>query len=258
MRCKADPGGFPERKLAEVPTVAPAQMREIQRVAQEDFGIDILQITENAGRAAARLALAMLDGKGKGQRVVVLAGGGNLGAAGLAAARNMSNWGMLVEPVFGELESDMSFIAQRQVQILRSAGIVEPVDQATSEMTIEEHLQRADLVIDALVGYGHEGPPMGIAAALTNLAMESKRPVLSVDVPTGISAQDGQIHPPVMRAVTTLLLDLPKKGVVEASARPYVGELYLADLGIPLRAYDRFGVNCHGLFSDGPIVHLKR
>lgn len=233
-------------------------MRQIQRVAQEDFGIDILQITETAGRSTARLALAMLEGRGKGQRVVVLAGGGNLGAVGLAAVRNMANWGLVVEPVFGEVENDMSVLARKQVQILRSAGIVEPVDQATSEMTIEDHLTRADLVIDALLGYGHEGPATGIAAALVNLALESKRPVLSIDVPTGVSAISGEAFPPAIRAMTTLLLDLPKKGVIEPAARPFVGECYLADVGIPLRAYDRFGVNCHGLFTEGPIVHLKR
>jgi NAD(P)H-hydrate repair Nnr-like enzyme with NAD(P)H-hydrate epimerase domain len=59
-------------------------MRDVQRVAQEEFGIDILQLTENAGRAAAMLALQMLGGKSRGQHIVILCGGGNTGAAGLA------------------------------------------------------------------------------------------------------------------------------------------------------------------------------
>src|SRR5690606_26831054 len=112
------------------------QMREIQGVAQEEFGVDILQIMENAGRAAAILALSMLGGKARGQRVVVLAGGGNKGGAGLCAARNLSNWGFIVTPVLAEVEGEMSFIARRQVQILRSSGLLDH-NEAASEYAVE-------------------------------------------------------------------------------------------------------------------------
>ena len=103
MTAKADPGGFPLRKANELPAVSARQARDLQRVAQEDFGLDILQIMENAGRAIATLTLEMLGGRGRGQRVVVLAGGGNKGAAGLVAARNLVNWGFQVFPIFGEV-----------------------------------------------------------------------------------------------------------------------------------------------------------
>ncbi|MFN0148350.1 MAG: NAD(P)H-hydrate epimerase [Dehalococcoidia bacterium] len=258
MKAKPDPGGFPVRKMSEVPTVAPDQMREIQRIAQEDFGMDLLQITENAGRAAATVALAMLGGRGQRQRVVVLAGGGNKGAAGLCAVRHLVNWGLVVEPIFGEVESEMSFIARKQIQILRQAGIVEPGDEATSEITLEEHLEHADLVIDALVGYGLSGPPTGIAAAITELALAAKRPILALDVPTGVSALTGEASEPAIRAVTTVILDLPKKGVCDSSCRQYAGELYLADLGIPRSVHERMGIHVAAVFSEGPIVHLRR
>jgi NAD(P)H-hydrate epimerase len=102
-------------------------MREIQRVAQEEYGVDILQIMENAGRAVATLALAMLGGKGRGQRVVVLCGGGNTGGAGLSAVRHLVNYGIDAEGLFAEVESEMtSFLARRQLQILRAAGIMSP------------------------------------------------------------------------------------------------------------------------------------
>ena len=93
MAVKSDPGGFPQRKLKDAPTVTPGQMREIQRAAQEVFHYDILQPIENAGRTVAQLILAMFGGRGRGQRVVMLAGGGHVGAAGLCAARHLDNWG---------------------------------------------------------------------------------------------------------------------------------------------------------------------
>lgn len=252
------PGGFPERRLVDVPSVTPRTMREVQRLAQEEFSFDILQITENAGRAAAMVALAMAGGHGPGHRIVVLAGGGNMGAAGLAAARHLVNWGFHVEPVFAEVESEMSFGARRQVQILRHAGIVGAGGDAMGEEALEQHLHETDLVIDAITGYGFEGPPTGISAALIRLLLESHRPVLALDLPTGLKATTGDVAEPCVRASTTLALDLPKVGVVAANARPYVGELYLADLGIPRAVYERTGVLVGSTFADGPIVRLRR
>lgn len=233
-------------------------MREIQRIAQEEFGYDILQLTENAGRGLARLALAMLGGRGKGQVVVILAGGGNKGAAGLCAARHLVNWGFTVEPILADVESETSFAARRQLAILRESGVVEPGDMEINEIAVEDQLLRADLVVDALVGYGLEGPPVGIAAAATELAVASKKPVLALDVPTGVNATSGHVGEPAIRACTTLAFDLPKKGILEAAAKANVGELYLADLGIPSSVHARMGISIPGLFSEGPIVRLRR
>ena len=258
MTIKPDPSGFPQRKASEVPSVSPHQMREIQRIAQEDFSYDIIQIMENAGRSIAQLALAMLGNKGRGQSIVIMAGGGNKGGSGLVAARHLVNWGFRVEPIFGEMESEMSFATRRQLQVLRESGIVEPGDEEASEITLEEHLQHADLVIDALVGYGSEGPPAGIAAAATELALSARKPILAVDIPTGVNATTGEASPPAIRAATTLTLDLPKKGLFDPRARAYVGELYLADIGIPLSVHERLGISSRDLFNEGPIVRIRR
>ena len=258
MAVKADPGGFPQRKVSEATAVTAAQMREIQRVAQEDFGLDILQIAENAGRACAQMTLQMLGGKGHGQVVVILAGGGNKGAAGLVAARHLTNWGFQVEPVLADVESESGFAVRRAIAICRASGIIEPGDAETTEITVEDHLNRAELIIDALVGYGLEGPPLGIPAAAIELAVASHKPILALDIPTGVNATNGTVSAPAIRAATTLMLDLPKRGALQAEARGHVGELYLADLGIPLSVHERLGVSTAGLFAEGPIVRLRR
>ncbi len=258
MSVKPDPGGFPQRKAADVCSVTPAQMREVQRVAQEEFGLDILQITENAGRGAAMLALHMLGGRGRGQRVVVLCGGGNKGAAGLAAIRHLVNWGFSVDPVLGVIEEDISFTARRQVQILRQSGILEPADLELTEITVEDRLAEAELVIDALVGYGLAGPPTGAAAAVAQLATQARRPILALDNPTGLNTTSGEAGTPCIRASTTLMLDLPKRGCLEPAARDFTGALYLADLGIPLSVHERLGIPVGQLFNEGPLVRLRR
>ncbi len=258
MSIKADPGGFPQRKCSEVRWVTALQMRDVQRIAQEDFGLDILQMTENAGRAAATLALAMLGGKGRGQRVVILCGNGNKGAAGLATARHLSNWGFRVDPIVSGVEEEASVTVRRHLQILRQSGILEPGDMESSEITVEDQLADSDLVIDALVGYGLEGAPQGMAAAVAELALQADRPTLALDVPTGVNATTGEVSTPAIKACTTLMLDLPKRGVLELGARSHTGELFLADLGIPIGVPERFGIHVAGLFNEGPIVRLRR
>ncbi len=258
VKVKPDPSGFPQLKLRDVPSVTPPQMREIQRVAQENLGYDILQIIENAGRAAAQLALAMLGGRAKGQRVVVLAGGGNAGASGLCAIRNLVNWGFDAEPILGEVEEQMSFAALRQLRVLRGTGTAEPDGPGSSEFTAEEHLHHADLILDALVGYGLVGPPSGMAAAVVDMAMASRTPILALDVPTGIDANSGHVKHPAIKACTTLIYDLPKSGQIEPVARDHQGQLYLADLGVPRAIPERMGLSVKGLHGEGPIVRLRR
>ncbi len=258
MSTNTEPGGFPQRRVNTVPAVTAAQMREIERAALEDYGLDILQVMENVGRAVAALALAMLGRHGRGQRIVVLAGGGNKGGGGLCAVRHLTNAGCIVEPVLGAVEEEMSQPTRRQLHILRQSGIAEPRDQETSEITLEDHLARAALVIDARVGYGLVGPPGGIATAIVQLANASRRPVLSLDLPTGIDSTTGEPSPVAVRAATTMALGLPKKGVVAGACRDLVGHLYLADIGIPEVVTERAGIFSNDVFAEGPIVRLKR
>jgi len=88
--------------------------------------------------------------------------------------------------------------------------------------------------------------------------MVVKRPILAVDVPTGLNATTGELSNPAIRAITTLTLDLPKKGTLVPQAKSAVGELYLADLGIPRAVHERLGIRLGSVFSEGPIMRLKR
>lgn len=257
-RTKADPAGFPQRKVSQVPAVSVDQMREIQRLAQEEFAYDILQINENAGRATAEIALAMLGGRGRGQRVVILAGPGNTGASGLCAARHLSNWGFDVEPIFGTVEEEMSFATRRQLQVLEAAGLVRQLSaNGSSEVTLEEHLNHGDLIIDALAGYGLMGPPTGMIAAITEMASVSRTSILAIENPTGVDAGTGDVCSPSIRARTTVTFDLPKKGLLQPAAREALGDLYLADIGIPRAAHERLGIAVKDLYSEGPILRLR-
>lgn len=257
MGVNSHPGEFPSRRADQVPVITAEAMRAIEKAALEEFGVDVLQLMENTGRAAATLALAMLGG-GKGRRVTVLAGRGSIGGAGLAAVRHLANAGVLAEPVLGFVNEDETPPSvRRQLHILQKSGIVEPYDRESSRATLEEHLAHADLVIDALVGYGVTGPLPGICAAIVEEVTSSPAPVLALDGPSGFDCSSGETWSPHISATTTLSLDLPKKAMVDRANRKTIGELYVADIGIPARAHQRAGVSYNGLYSDGPIVRLR-
>lgn len=84
---------LPRLLAANMPVVTREQMREVDRLMIEEFGIQLLQMMENAGLNLAELTRLHLDGKPAGRRVVVLAGQGNNGGGGLTAARRLSAWG---------------------------------------------------------------------------------------------------------------------------------------------------------------------
>lgn len=258
MSFTSSPGGFPQRRAAETPQVTKDQMRDVERIALEDYNLEILQLQENTGRAVATLAHAMLGRHARGQHIVILCGNGNKGGGGLSAARHLANAGFIVEPVLGAVEDEMPLASRRQLHILRQAGIAEPRGQEAGEFIVDERMHRADLIIDALIGYGLVGPPSGISAACVELCNAAKRPVLAIDVPTGINATTGEASTPAVRADTTLALDLPKKGLFERSARDYTGELYLADIGIPESVHLQVGIPRANTFAEGQIVRLRR
>jgi NAD(P)H-hydrate epimerase len=113
----------------------------------------------------------------------------------------------------------------------------------------------ADLVIDALVGYGLSGPLRGRVAELVAWASTQGVPVLALDVPTGLDTTTGVAESVTVVVAATLTLALPKTGLVGS---PEVGELYLADISVPARIYAEMGLETPRLFDEGQLVRLLR
>jgi len=131
-----------------------------------------------------------------------------------------------------------------------------PIDQG-EEASDAAAFGNADLVIDGLIGYSLAGPPHGRAADLIRTANDAGTPVLSLDVPSGLSSTNGTVLEPTVRASATLTLALPKHGLLGEPAREIVGELYLADIGVPPALYVRLGLENPGpVFAAGDIVRL--
>jgi len=232
---------------AFLPSVTAAQMREVDRLMVEAYGVELLQMMEHAGRAVARVARArFLGGNVWGRRVVVLAGTGGNGGGGLVAARLLANGGADVRVLTTRADDAYGGVPAHQLGILRRIGVPVHSDGGPSE--------RADLVVDAVLGYSLDGAPRGPAGRLIRWANGQPGPVLSLDVPSGVDATTGEAFDPHVRAAATVTLALPKSGL--DAARDAVGDLFLADIGVPPALYARLGLPARPLFTDGDLLAL--
>jgi NAD(P)H-hydrate epimerase len=228
------------------------QMREVDRLMMEEVGISLLQMMENAGRCLATHARGMLGGDARGRQIVILAGRGGNGGGGLAAARRLSGWGAAVTVVLAPSRDEVRGVPRQQLAILEWIGI--PVRVAADGIT--DLFTGADLVIDALIGYSLRGAPTGAVAALIQAANASGRPMLALDLPSGLDGDSGAASDPTIRATETLTLALPKRGLLAPVARPWVGQLHLADISVPEKVYEHLGLKVGPIFAESDIIPI--
>ncbi|MDA4121440.1 MAG: NAD(P)H-hydrate epimerase [Thaumarchaeota archaeon] len=208
------------------------EMAEADRVAIEDFGMDVLALMENAGAAVARLARQMLGGSVAGKRLVCLVGNGNNGGDGLVASRHLHNWGANMTLVLPGDGTNLRDVPAKGFETARRMGL-EVVGQGTEMPTPE-------LCIDALLGYNSKGNPREPMASLIRIANDSGVPILAVDLPSGLDATSGERGNPCIAAKATATLGLPKTGFLNPQAKTVVGELYVADISLPNELYRKF------------------
>jgi NAD(P)H-hydrate epimerase len=240
-----DSHSFPRCRAGAIPWLTVAQMREVDRAAI-GIGLTLARMMENAGCLLATVALARLGGDARGRRVAVLCGRGGNGGGGLVAARRLIGWGAEVDVRLSDPPERLAPVPREQLEILRSTG--------ASVVLGADRLRAPDLFVDAILGYSQHGSPRGRAAEL--VAATSGGRVLALDVPTGLALEDGSVGNLAVRAEATLTLALPKAALRGEDARQLVGELLLADIGIPPSVFERLAIAYRSPFSRGPVVRI--
>lgn len=209
------------------------QMREADRRTIEDIGIPAIVLMENAGRQVVAAIEARFDGF-ESLRVSVLCGPGNNGGDGFVAARVLAERGLDVGVFLLGQTADVKGDARTMLSILRNLGqdVVEIRDASTWELHGSDVLG-ADLIIDALFGTGLRGPLSGLAETVVADVNAAPRPVVAVDLPSGISADGPDLPGPVIDAVMTVALAAPKLPLLLPPGERLAGTLVVADIGIP-------------------------
>lgn len=223
------------------------EMAEADRTTVQDLGIDVLSLMENAGLGVAELARRMLGGSVSGRRICCLVGKGNNGGDGLVAARHLHNWGGKVTVAVGGERSELRDVPAKQLAGADRIGILIGGPG--------QDFGGAELLVDALLGYGSRGNPREPVAQLIVRANRSGIPILAADIPSGLDATTGEPGEPCIAAKATVTFGLPKTGFLNPKGRKLVGELYLADISLPWLIYRRYSQQ-PGIFGKDTLIRV--
>lgn len=237
-----------EKYHGQLPLLSTEQMIEVDRLMIEQYGINLLQMMENAGRVLAQLARERF--LGNADRVIVFAGTGGNGGGALVCARRLINWGVGVEICLSNPDK-LKEVPAHQLQILKQ---MDAKIREFSDLIVDSY----DLIIDGLIGYSIKGSPSGVVAQMIHWINDQKASVLSLDTPSGIELTDGVVHHPVVNADATLTLALPKKGLMNEQVKPIRGELYLGDISVPPQLYARpsLALEVGPLFAQSDLLRI--
>lgn len=218
------------------------EMRNIDRTAINDYGIPGIVLMENAGLAVVK-AIREILGEIGGKAVTIFAGKGNNGGDGLVVARHLHNSGaevkvlLLADP--GEITGDAAI----NLNIWTKMGQkIYPVFRSDDFNVVRLFLVKTDLIVDAIYGTGFKGSVREPVGRILEAINASRKPVVAVDIPSGLEADTGKVNGPCVRATTTVTFALPKLGLFFEHGTGYVGELIVADISIPPVLYESQGL----------------
>jgi NAD(P)H-hydrate epimerase len=213
------------------PVLTVAQMRECDRITIEELGIPGIQLMENASCAVANQAIEMLEFQPGRKRITILCGKGNNGGDGLAAARHLTEYGALVSVYLAGSVSDLTGdAAHNRDRWIATGGELVAVGRFED---IPDSAWTTDLLIDGLLGTGTRGNISNLLEEIIGRANNSKCPILSIDIPSGINGETGQSLGSAIHSAETVTFACPKPGLLLGEGRKCAGRLTCVDIGIP-------------------------
>lgn len=219
------------------------QIRELDRRAIQDYGIPGVVLMENAGRGAAGVAVEMLCAA-EGKLVAIFCGKGNNGGDGFVIARHLHNLGararlvLAFDPEKAGPETDWGI----NFAIARNMRLPFIIAESRAGQDDAALLARgSDLIVDALLGTGLSGEVREPYMALIRLINAADKPVLAVDIPSGLDADTGQVLRAAVRATRTATFVMPKAGFFLTDGPAHIGRLHIIDIGVPKELVESTG-----------------
>ena len=224
------------------------QVRELDRRAIEDRGIDGYALMERAGRAAFRLLRLRWP---CARRLAVFCGGGNNGGDGLVVARLALEAGMDVRVGLDKAPADLGGAAALAWRDLAAIG-----GSASPSAQIDP--AAVDVVVDALLGTGLDRPVTGEAAEVIERINTAAVPVLALDIPSGLAADTGAALGTAVHAAATITFIGAKRGLYTGAAADHTGPIFLDDLDVPGNLADGIGEHVDLVRADDAHRLLPR
>jgi len=211
------------------------EMQEIDRVTMKKYGIAGTVLMERAGRAVAEKINEILrETRDEGQRtkVVVLCGGGNNGGDGLVTARVLHKQGKDVKVFLTAKPENLKGDAKINYNSAVKSGVkIYPIKKFLTHYALR--ITHHAIIVDALFGTGLNKEVKSPLSEVIEKINKMKCPVVSIDIPSGISSDTGQIMGCAVKAQNTVTFGLPKRGHLLYPGAEYTGKLYLEDIGFP-------------------------
>ena len=206
-----------------------AEMRQIDSESGTLYGVAELQLMENAGSAAFTVLLQRFNEYLEAPLIV--AGPGNNGGDGFVVARRLISHGFLPEVLLAGEEAKLKGSARDNFQILRKLGV--PIHHFSPGAEAEFLLERASMFVDALFGTGLAADVREPYAGLIDAMNGQMKPTLSLDIPSGVHADTGEILKSAVEASATVTFGLPKWGNLFFPGAAFGGELFVSHLSFP-------------------------
>jgi hydroxyethylthiazole kinase-like uncharacterized protein yjeF len=204
------------------------EMRKIDKESIERFGIPGVVLMERAGLAVVSKIKELYSQK----RVIVLSGSGNNGGDGLVVARELHNEGWDVKVFLTSMPEYLKADALLQYKTAINIGVdIKPIKEliVNNSSIITHH----SIIVDALLGTGLSKNITGKLSEVISLINKSNKPVISIDIPSGISSDSGQVMGEAVKAQYTVTFGLPKRGHLLYPGAEHTGELFIEDIGFP-------------------------
>jgi ADP-dependent NAD(P)H-hydrate dehydratase / NAD(P)H-hydrate epimerase len=229
------------------------EMQQMDQYTMDKIGLPGVVLMENAGAKVVEEILA--SSPCKNPRIIIFAGGGNNGGDGFVIARRLFDLGLepllclLVNPdrIKGDAKSHLDVYINRGLPIFYF--------QEDNALTLRDKLNQADIIIDAMLGTGVNGPvrePFDQVISIVN-EYEGKRLVISVDIPSGVSSDSGKVEGLAIKATKTITFVFPKKGFFLNDGPKHIGEWKVVDISVPPSIVKDLGLNMPQLITK-PLV----
>lgn len=218
--------------------VTGCEMKEIDKQAVEKYGVPDMLLMDAAAKQVADAVVKFLKAKAlfkSGVRVTVFCGGGNNGGDGFGAARWLLAYGVQVKLFFvgADLAKVKGSAAAEMLMYTKAGGRIAKLQSEEEWLAAELAAERSAVLVDAVLGTGFTGELRADASKACRLMNAAAKPVIAVDIPSGVNADDGSACEDAVRADVTVTMALPKTGLCLYPGRELAGRVQVAAIGMP-------------------------
>ena len=218
-----------------LPALTRAQVREVDRIAIEQYAIPGIILMENAGIGAT----TVIDAVAPSGKIVIVCGSGNNGGDGYVIARHLEILGHEVRIIALTEPANLQGDAKTNAIIAQKSGLEIVIAQDAE--AIRKALLCAGTLVDGMLGTGAKGPLRGLYAQAVDICNDSDALRVALDIPTGLDCDSGEASDPTFLADHTITFVAEKVGFTIATAFPLIGQVHVVPIGVPNQLLSQFG-----------------